>query len=136
MLGAATRAPHTRRAVLGKQCEVRCMPTLEERVTELERQMAEMNRYIAGNDPRPRSERPLEPTLIEQIEDLLDARFAAYDRRLSGILDARFDDFERRMDQRFAECERRSEERFNALSKTIEELLNMQKAEIISELKD
>lgn len=95
--------------------------------------MAEMNRYIAGNDPRPRSERPLEPTLIEQIEDLLDARFAAYDRRLSGILDARFDDYDRRLSQvldaRFAECEQR-------IATTIEELLQQQKAEIISELKD
>ena len=101
------------------------MPTLNERVTELERQMAELNRYIIGNDPRPRSERPLEPTLIEQIEDLLDAK-----------LDARFADFEERMDQRFAESERRIEERFSAQSKTIEELLHMQKAEIISELKE
>ena len=94
------------------------MPTLNERVTELERQMAELNRYIAGNDPRPRSERPLEPTLIEQIEDLLDAK-----------LDARFAEFEERMDQKFAESERRT-------AKVIEELLHMQKAEIISELKE
>ena len=94
------------------------MPTLNERVTELERQMAELNRYIAGNDPRPRSERPLEPTLIEQIEDLLDAK-----------LDQRFAEFEERMDQRFAESERRT-------AKVIEELLHMQRAEIISELKE
>ena len=98
------------------------MPTLNDRVTELERQMAELNRYIAGNDPRPRSERPLEPTLIEQIEDLLDAK-------LDAKLDERFAEFEERMDQRFAESERRT-------AKVIEELLHMQRAEIISELKE
>ena len=84
--------------------------------------MAELNRYIAGNDPRPRSERPLEPTLIEQIEDLLDAK-------LDAKLDERFAEFEERMDQRFAESERRT-------AKVIEELLHMQNAEIISELKE
>ena len=83
------------------------MPTLEERVTELERQMAELNRYVAGNDPRPRSERPLEPKLLKQIEDLLDAK----------------------LDAKLAEHDRRT-------ARTIEELLQQQKAEIISELKD
>ena len=95
--------------------------------------MAELNRYIAGNDPRPRSERPLEPTLIEQIEDLLDAK-------LDAKLDERFSEFEERMDQKFAESERRTDERFTEseqrIAKVIEELLHMQKAEIISELKE
>ncbi|MEM6497160.1 MAG: hypothetical protein AAF709_10585 [Pseudomonadota bacterium] len=84
--------------------------------------MAELNRYIIGNDPRPRSERPLEPTLIEQIEDLLDAK-------LDTKLDERFAEIDRRMDERFAESERRT-------AKVIEELLHMQKAEIVSELKE
>ena len=102
------------------------MPTTDEldaRVTELERQMSALNRLLIG-DGRPRSERPLEPTLIEQISDMLDARFAASDLRMADAIAA--------SEQRTADAIAASEQR---TAKTIEELLRNQKAEIIDELK-